>query len=467
MDGWKRKKLLRDWLKKKPFAIWKKNGWKTGSLNDRSRELTDCGIFVMKFMQLWSNRGISRAIANILIDRRKQPFSWEVVHQEVKHWGTRRVCCWLAKYVLSSEWLTCRETPPVDEIRRDSFEQWVNQEVHVLGSMSRISICDKPSEFWKRIGMEQCAYSGAYEMPLDDSNRDVQVIDYGMVPLSANPGKKFIIKDIKNHEQAHVMDIRFEYILLVLVITNFKIYDIIITTLIVHSCLSYVDGHHHGGYYALIRIMLRLKVCMIVSMLQGSIWINTYLNLRMKSPRDLDSIFRNHEPNRVLYYTMYEVRGIDSTGYQKALSRKLPVIRCMLRPSLCRVGLVVALSPFLDEVGGFAWFQFFPHEIQALLGSHWSALLSPTPRISLFGRSAPFGTPEKCFFTSLGPLPLMTRGTHFLVTRGTHFYPDFPKSTRGGLLLSGPLRKRHTTLANITSGRPTYPIRICFVRIVE
>lgn len=40
------------------------------------------------------------------------------------------------------------------------------------------------------------------------------------------------------------------------------------------------------------RIMLRLKVCMIVSMLQGSIWINTYLNLRMKSPRDLDSIFR-------------------------------------------------------------------------------------------------------------------------------------------------------------------------------
>ena len=38
------------------------------------------------------------------------------------------------------------------------------------------------------------------------------------------------------------------------------------------------------------RIMLRLKVCMIVSMLQGSIWINTYLNLRMKSLRDLDSI---------------------------------------------------------------------------------------------------------------------------------------------------------------------------------
>ena len=55
------------------------------------------------------------------------------------------------------------------------IKQWVNQEVHVLGSMSRISICDKPSEFWKRIGMEQCAYSGAYEMPLDDSNRDVQV----------------------------------------------------------------------------------------------------------------------------------------------------------------------------------------------------------------------------------------------------------------------------------------------------
>ena len=33
--------------------------------------------------------------------------------------------------------------------------------------------------------------------------------------------------------------------------------------------------------------MLRLKVCMIASMLQGSIWINTYLNLPMKSPRDL------------------------------------------------------------------------------------------------------------------------------------------------------------------------------------
>ena len=73
----------------------------------------------------------------------------------------------------------------------------------------------------------------------------------------------------------------------------------------------------------------------------------------------------------------------------------------MLRPSLCKVGLVVALSPFLDEVGVFAWFQLFPHEIQALLGSHWSAPLSPTPRISLFGLSAPFGTPEKCFFTSL------------------------------------------------------------------
>ncbi|XP_059597998.1 uncharacterized protein LOC104881308 [Vitis vinifera] len=27
---------------------------------------TDCGIFVMKFMQLWSNDGISRAITNVL-----------------------------------------------------------------------------------------------------------------------------------------------------------------------------------------------------------------------------------------------------------------------------------------------------------------------------------------------------------------------------------------------------------------
>ena len=27
---------------------------------------TDYGIFVIKFMQLWSNRGISRAIANVL-----------------------------------------------------------------------------------------------------------------------------------------------------------------------------------------------------------------------------------------------------------------------------------------------------------------------------------------------------------------------------------------------------------------
>ena len=31
----------------------------------------------------------------------------------------------------------------------------------------------------------------------------------------------------------------------------------------------------------------------------------------------------------------------------------------------------------------------------------------------------------------------MTRDTHFLMTRDTYSYPDFPKSTRGALLLSG------------------------------
>ncbi|RVW63100.1 hypothetical protein CK203_057496 [Vitis vinifera] len=28
--------------------------------------MTDCGIFVIKFMQLWSNGGLSRTIANVL-----------------------------------------------------------------------------------------------------------------------------------------------------------------------------------------------------------------------------------------------------------------------------------------------------------------------------------------------------------------------------------------------------------------
>ena len=40
----------------------------------------------------------------------------------------------------------------------------------------------------------------------------------------------------------------------------------------------------------------------------------------------------------------------------------------------------------------------------------------------------------------------MTRGTHFLMTHDTYSYPDFPKSTRGALLLFGLLQgKAHDT----------------------
>ena len=56
----------------------------------------------------------------------------------------------------------------------------------------------------------------------------------------------------------------------------------------------------------------------------------------------------------------------------------------------------------------------------------------------------------------VGTLPLMTYDTYFY---SDQLHPDFPKRTRG--TLPDFLRKKHTTLANITSGRPIYPIRIC------
>ncbi|CBI29328.3 unnamed protein product, partial [Vitis vinifera] len=76
-----------------------------------------------------------------------------------------------------------------------------------------------------------------------------------------------------------------------------------------------------------------------------------------------------------------------------------------------------------------------------------------------------------------GPFP--TRGTHLLMTRGTHSHPDqphpdFPKRTRGALLLPGLPQGEAQTLTNITSGR--LPQRILttdihypgmFVRIVD
>ena len=51
-------------------------------------------------------------------------------------------------------------------------------------------------------------------------------------------------------------------------------------------------------------------------------------------------------------------------------------------------------------------------------------------------------------------------------TCGMQCYPDqtpsgLPKRTHGASAYPDSLRERHTTLANITSGRPTYPIRIC------
>ena len=75
-----------------------------------------------------------------------------------------------------------------------------------------------------------------------------------------------------------------------------------------------------------------------------------------------------------------------------------------------------------------------------------------------------------------GSLPLMTRDTYFLMTRDTHSHPDypysdFPKSTRGALLLFGlPQGETHDThkhnirTTRIASGRPTYTIRICLSR---
>ena len=65
-----------------------------------------------------------------------------------------------------------------------------------------------------------------------------------------------------------------------------------------------------------------------------------------------------------------------------------------------------------------------------------------------------------------GPLPLRPRDTHFLVTRGTYSHPDYPIRISPRVHMarfSYPdfLREKYTTLANITSGRPTYPIRIC------
>ena len=46
--------------------------------------------------------------------------------------------------------------------------------------------------------------------------------------------------------------------------------------------------------------------------------------------------------------------------------------------------------------------------------------------------------------------------------RGRHFHPDLPQR-RHVTRFSYPdfLREKHTTLANITSGQPTYPIQIC------
>ena len=67
----------------------------------------------------------------------------------------------------------------------------------------------------------------------------------------------------------------------------------------------------------------------------------------------------------------------------------------------------------------------------------------------------------------------MTHGTHFLMTRGTRCYPnypypDFPKRTRGASPIRTSLGRgtRHSQTSHpddrhITSGRPTYPIRIC------
>ena len=74
----------------------------------------------------------------------------------------------------------------------------------------------------------------------------------------------------------------------------------------------------------------------------------------------------------------------------------------------------------------------------------------------------------------------MTHGAHFLMTLGTRFYPDYPPSgfSQEYTWCASPIRTpsgrgtRHSQTSHlddrhITSGRPTYPIRICFVRIVD
>ena len=66
----------------------------------------------------------------------------------------------------------------------------------------------------------------------------------------------------------------------------------------------------------------------------------------------------------------------------------------------------------------------------------------------------------------------MTRGSYFLMTRGTYShpdypYPDFPKSTRGALLLSGlPQGEAHNTRKyHIRTTYMSYPDM--FVRIID
>ena len=80
---------------------------------------------------------------------------------------------------------------------------------------------------------------------------------------------------------------------------------------------------------------------------------------------------------------------------------------------------------------------------------------------------------------SRDPSPLMTRDTYFLVTRGTYSHPDYPIRISPRVHVarfSYPdfLREKHTTLANITSGRSSYHIRTTdisysdmFVRIID
>ena len=65
------------------------------------------------------------------------------------------------------------------------------------------------------------------------------------------------------------------------------------------------------------------------------------------------------------------------------------------------------------------------------------------------------------------PSPLVPRGTHFLMTLSTYSHPDFPKSTRGALLLSGlPQGEAHDTRKyHIRTTDMSYPDM--FVRIID